>query len=196
MTEWIRFLDDDMLDLEKMVNERTGRAFTKQELELALREVHETIAQDGLNKIKPGQTGQPASLANRRMDHRFLVFKNADAWMRYQERFGDPDVFNTMMSHIDSMSKDIALLEVFGPNPKHTIEALKIEAQRIANNDGRKATAALSADAYQFDQMLKLFTGEGNIPASEWLANTGGTLRNTLQASLLAACQLSRSLAI
>ena len=184
-TEWIRFLDDDMLDLEKMVNERTGRAFTKQELELALREVHETIAQDGLNKIKPGQTGQPASLANRRMDHRFLVFKNADAWMRYQERFGDPDVFNTMMSHIDSMSKDIALLETFGPNPKHTIEALKIEAQRIANNDGRKATAALSADAYQFDQMLKLFTGEGNIPASEWLANTGGTLRNTLQASLL-----------
>ena len=184
-TEWIRFLDDDMLDLEKMVNERTGRAFTKQELELALREVHETIAQDGLNKIKPGQTGQPASLANRRMDHRFLVFKNADAWIKYQERFGDPDVFNTMMSHIDSMSKDIALLETFGPNPKHTIEALKIEAQRIANNDGRKATAALSADAYQFDQMLKLFTGEGNIPASEWLANTGGTLRNTLQASLL-----------
>ena len=183
-TEWIRFLDDQ-LDLEKMVNERTGRAFTKQELELALRDVHETIAQDGLNKIKPGQTGQPASLANRRMDHRFLVFKDADAWMRYQERFGDPDVFNTMMSHIDSMSKDIALLETFGPNPRHTIEALKIEAQRIANNDGRKATAALQADAYQFDTMLKLFTGEGNIPASEWLANTGGTLRNTLQASLL-----------
>ena len=180
--EWIRFLDDQ-LDLEKMVNERTGRAFTKDEL--ALREVHETIAQDGLNNIKPGQTGQPASLANRRMDHRFLVFKDADAWMRYQERFGDPDVFNTMMSHIDSMSKDIALLETFGPNPKHTIEALKIEAQRIANNDGRKATAALQADAYQFDTMLKLFTGEGNIPASEWLANTGGTLRNTLQASLL-----------
>lgn len=183
-TEWIRFLDDQ-LDLEKMVNERTGRAFTKEELELALRDVYETIAQDGLNKIKPGQTGQPASLANRRMDHRFLVFKNADAWMRYQERFGDPDVFNTMMSHIDSMSKDIALLETFGPNPRHTIEALKIEAQRIANNDGRKATAALQADAYHFDAMLKLFTGEGNIPASEWLANTGGAIRNTLQASLL-----------
>jgi hypothetical protein len=183
-TEWMNFVRDK-LDLEKMVNERTGRAFTKEELELALRDVHETIAQDGLNKIKPGQTGQPASLANRRMDHRFLVFKDADTWMQYQERFGDPDVFNTMMSHIDSMSKDIALLETFGPNPKHTIEALKIEAQRIANNDGRKATAALQADAYQFDTMLKLFTGEGNIPASEWLANTGGTLRNTLQASLL-----------
>ena len=158
--EWLRFIRDK-LDLEKMVNERTGRAFTKEELELALKDVYETISQDGLNKIKPGQIGQPASLANRRMDHRFLVFKDADTWMQYQERFGDPDVFNTMMSHIDSMSKDIALLEVFGPNPRHTVEALKIEAQRIANNDGRKAIAALQADAYQFDTMLNLFTEIG-----------------------------------
>ena len=52
-TEWMNFVRDK-LDLEKMVNERTGRAFTKEELELALRDVHETIAQDGLNKIKPG----------------------------------------------------------------------------------------------------------------------------------------------
>ena len=182
--EWLRFIRDK-LDLEKMVNERTGRAFTKEELELALKDVYETISQDGLNKIKPGQIGQPASLANRRMDHRFLVFKDADTWMQYQERFGDPDVFNTMMSHIDSMSKDIALLEVFGPNPRHTIEALKIEAQRIANNDGRKAIAALQADAYQFDTMLNLFTGEGNIPAGETFANFGAGIRNTLQASLL-----------
>jgi len=182
--DWVRFLDDK-LDLEKMVNEKTGRAFTKEELELALREVHETIATDGLNKIKPGQTGQPASLANRRIDHRFLVFKDADTWMQYQERFGDPDVFNTMMSHIDSMSKDIALLETFGPNPNHTIDALRIEAQRIANADGRKAQAALTADEFQFKTMLELFTGEGNIPARAWLANTGGTIRNTLQASLL-----------
>ena len=88
-----------------------------------------------------------------------------------------------MMSHIDSMSKDIALLETFGPNPKHTIEALKIEAQRIMNNDGRKATAALS-DAYQFDQMLKLFTGEVTFQrrvAGQYRRH----LAHTLQASLL-----------
>ncbi len=182
--EWIEFLDDK-LDLAKMIDEKTGRAFTKFELDDVLGEVHETIATDGLNKIKPGQTGQPASLANRRMDHRFLVFKDADSWMQYQERFGDPDVFNTMMSHIDSMSKDIALLETFGPNPRHTIEALNIEAQRIANADGRMAQAALTADKFQFETMLELFTGEGNIPARAWLANTGGTIRNTLQASLL-----------
>ncbi len=182
--DWVRFLDDK-LDLAKMIDEKTGRAFTKFELDDVLGEVHETIATDGLNKIKPGQTGQPASLANRRMDHRFLVFKDADSWMQYQERFGDPDVFNTMMSHIDSMSKDIALLETFGPNPRHTIEALNIEAQRIANADGRMAQAALTADKFQFETMLELFTGEGNIPARAWLANTGGTIRNTLQASLL-----------
>jgi hypothetical protein len=182
--EWIEFLDNK-LDLAKMIDEKTGRAFTKFELDDVLGKVHETIATDGLNKIKPGQTGQPASLANRRMDHRFLVFKDADSWMQYQERFGDPDVFNTMMSHIDSMSKDIALLETFGPNPRHTIEALNIEAQRIANADGRMAQAALTADKFQFETMLELFTGEGNIPARAWLANTGGTIRNTLQASLL-----------
>ena len=183
-TEWVRSLDNQ-LDLEKMVNERTGRAFSKEELEIALNDVFKTISEDGLNKIKPGQTGSPASLANRRMDHRFLVFKDADAWMRYQERFGDPDVFNTMMSHIDSMSKDIALLETFGPNPNHTIDALKVEAQRIANADGRKAVDSLQDDVGSFDSMLAIFTGEGNIPQNVTLANTGAGLRNTLQASLL-----------
>ena len=68
---------------------------------------------------------------------RVSVFKNADAWIKYQERFGDPDVFNTMMSHIDSMSKDIALLETFGQ-----IQSTPSRRSRSRHSGLRTMTAA------------------------------------------------------
>jgi hypothetical protein len=185
----------DKLDLNKMIDERTGKPFRAEALELALNDVYETISSGGLNKVKSGSAGAGKSLANRRMDHRFLVFKNAEAWQKYMDEFGDGDVFDTMIGHIDAMSKDIAMLEQFGPNPTTTIEALKIEAQKIASADDARtkseaATNAYSMDANKFDDMLDLFTGEGSIPANVGAANAMSATRNLLQASLLGGVTL------
>jgi hypothetical protein len=46
------------------------------------------------------------------------VFRDADAWLAYQEDFGGGgDIFSAMMGHINMMSKDIGAMEVLGPNP-------------------------------------------------------------------------------
>ena len=50
----------------------------EQKLEIALRDVYETISTDGMNKVTPGGANLSKSLANRRQDHRFLVFKDAE----------------------------------------------------------------------------------------------------------------------
>ena len=185
----------DKLDLNKMIDERTGKPFRAEALELALNDVYETISSGGLNKVKSGSAGAGKSLANRRMDHRFLVFKDAEAWQKYMDEFGDGDVFDTMIGHIDAMSKDIAMLEQFGPNPTTTIEALKIEAQKIANADDARtkseaAANAFAMDANKFDDMLRLFTGEGSIPANVGAANFMSGTRNLMQASLLGGTTL------
>ena len=71
-------------------------------------------------------------MANRHQDSRFLVFKDADSWIEYQEKFGSPDFFNVMVGHIRSMSSEIAMLEVLGPNPNQAFKYLS----DIAENDG------------------------------------------------------------
>jgi len=113
------------LDTNKMIDEMTGLPFSPERLEVALRDVYETISTDGLNKLKPGAGRNSKMMANRRQDHRFLAFKNADAWLEYQREFGDDNVFDVMVSHIDAMSRDIGLMEIFGPNPGATVNFIK-----------------------------------------------------------------------
>jgi hypothetical protein len=95
--EW-RDYTASRLDLEKMTDEQTGLRFSPEKLELALKDVYETISTDGFSKVKPGAMMGGKSMANRRQDHRFLVFKNADAWLEYQQKFGESNPFDVMMS--------------------------------------------------------------------------------------------------
>jgi hypothetical protein len=76
---------------------------------------------DPRRRLRPGAgrgLGQ-GKLANRRAEHRFLVFRDADHWLAYQREFGRADPFAAMMNHLDGMARDVARLQVLGPNPDH-----------------------------------------------------------------------------
>lgn len=113
---WIDFILPK-LDIEKMVDERSGLPFTDKSIREALSEVYDNIATEGMATFKPGVNRMGKALHNRRMDHRFLAFKSADDWMAYQTRFGNADPYKTILDHINSMSRDIATLKILGPNP-------------------------------------------------------------------------------
>ena len=115
-SDWVDFILPK-LDLDKMINERSGLPFNDKTIREALSEVYDNISTEGMATFKPGTSSYGKSLHNRRLDHRFLAFKNADDWMEYQTRFGSPDPFKTMMEHINGMSRDISLLKILGPNP-------------------------------------------------------------------------------
>jgi len=118
-SDWIDYVLPK-LDLDKMTDESTGLPFTDKSIQKALSQVYDNIATEGMATFKPGTNSYGKTFANRRTDHRFLAFKNADAWMEYQTKFGNPDPFVTMMEHINGMSRDIALLKTLGPNPDAT----------------------------------------------------------------------------
>ena len=114
--DWIDYILPK-LDIEKMADERTGLPFTDRSIREALSEVYESISTEGMATFKPGTNSFGKALHNRRLDHRFLAFKSADDWMEYQARFGNGDPYKTMLDHINSMSRDIAMLKILGPNP-------------------------------------------------------------------------------
>ena len=122
--EWIEYVLPK-LDIKKMIDERSGLPFNDKTIILALDEVYENISTDGFSKFKPSGNRLGRSLHNRRTDHRFLVFKNADNWMEYQAKFGKSDPYAAMMDHIKGMSRDIALMRSLGANPDATHTWLK-----------------------------------------------------------------------
>lgn len=116
---WIDYMmRDGVLDRDRMENPITKRAYSDEELRESLSVVWDRITTDGW--IDREITGQPTgrgALWTQHADHRFLHFKNADAWIAYAKKFGNPDAFASMTGHINRMARDIAHMETFGANP-------------------------------------------------------------------------------
>lgn len=141
---WIDYTKP-LLDPARMKHPLTGAALTPAELDATLDHVWRSIVSEGWNEREASRqaTGRGA-LANQRLDHRYLVFKDAASWLQYSSDFGGgKHPFAAMMRHVTVMARDIASMEIFGPNPDATFEWLK---QRVA----REAANAAAGDPAQF----------------------------------------------
>ncbi|GGD73843.1 hypothetical protein [Croceicoccus mobilis] len=182
------------LDPERMIDKTTGQPFTPEALDGALREIFETIRSDGMNKVEnPGAAGGK-SMANQRGDARFFVFRSADDWMAYSEAFGAGNAFDAMMGHIDMLSRDIAMMEVLGPNPNATIDWVKGSIDKSAKIDQAPNSAAPEAahkGAAVIDRLWRELKGENSRPESRKLALAFSSLRSLQTAAKLGGAFLS-----
>jgi hypothetical protein len=126
LEDWQAFIID-RLDPSRMRHPLTGQPLTRAEVAAMLPDIKKRIVSDGwidVNPLEPGGLGRGA-LYKQHAEHRFLVFKDAQSWREYQARFGRGDAFVAMMGHLAVMSRDIAAMEVLGPNPDLMIDTLK-----------------------------------------------------------------------
>lgn len=194
-TEWKNFIRDK-LDDENMVSFKTNKPMTMLELEDVLDEIYDTISTDGFSKIKESSVGgQGKSLARRRQDHRFLKFKNADMWLEYQERFGGGDPFTIMISHLDTMARDVAFLEILGPNPNSSIRFMQNKVRRDAKiadaaAGNNKASEKAESSIYKFETIYDYITGTSNAPVNGPVARTMATLGNILTSAYLGSTSI------
>lgn len=106
--------------------------------DIDLEYTYKTIASGGLNKLKEGSVGKGKSIANKHNDPRSLHFKDADSWIKYQEEFGNMDPMATIDNHIKSLTTDMSLVEILGPNPVHMYDTLKTKIDKA--NVGKKSS--------------------------------------------------------
>lgn len=166
------------LDRGKIRDRTTGAPLDDDGFTALMRDVFETIATDGWAKRSPGQRGQ-GTLATRLGQERILHFKDADAWLRYADKFGDRDgVFEAMMAHVDLTARDIALMEILGPDPAGTVKFLGDAIEKAAALDGRRGhrEAAIAGRA-QLERLFDTARGAFNRPENAALAKFGGALR-------------------
>lgn len=187
--EAILFREDGSpaLDLDQMGAQfNDGVPFTEASLEVLLQDAYRAISTDGHSRRKPsGQHG--SSMRNRRMDHRFFVFKSFDDWSRYNDTFGSgKDVFNVMLDHIDDMSLEIGMMEVMGPNPLASYALLKDQAMSMAQRTGDvDAPEKVRKAQIMGQEMFDHLQGKTSIPVSRGFAMVGSAIRNYSSAALL-----------
>jgi hypothetical protein len=156
-----------LLDREAMVNKGTGIPLTDEELDKVLESVFESITEEGRNKLDgltADRFGTGASIAKRHQENRVLQFKSGEAWIAYQAEFSDSNIYDIMLNHLRTMSKDISSLQVLGADPESTVEFLKLRVKQIADEKDKgtgKTKNILKANkaAATFDDMWKLHKG-------------------------------------
>lgn len=177
MAPWIeeikKHLDFDRMNLKKA-----------DEIEAFLNEAYTEITSGGLSRPDPGSIPMDArsALANRVGNrHRIFHFKDIDGYLEYQEKFGSQDPFASFMAHIDSMSKDIAVMETLGPNPRTTFKYLKDKLRKSTLNENVADSA---------EKVFEDVIGE-TMAQNKKLADRMGSLRAGMAAGKLKFAMLS-----
>ena len=123
--EWIDFTLE-RVDKDKMIDAETGQPFTNEKLREVLSNTYDDIVTGGASSLvkrieagKGAPKGRSRDVALKRQTSRFIHFKNADSYLEYNTKFGtgEQGLTKAFLSHVDSMSKDIGMLEVLGPKP-------------------------------------------------------------------------------
>ena len=97
------------LDRSAYLNE-DGTQMSDGQLSDLLRRIHATISTDGASDGGAGRSG----IAELGQHSRVLHFKDGDSYLDYHAQYGSKSLLETMISHVESMSKSIASLQQFG----------------------------------------------------------------------------------
>lgn len=187
-----QWVDDAIsaINRDKYVHE-DGQFYSEDEIRDLLKYSFDSITSNGANKLEIGRQnfGGNSKVTSRHSESRVLHFKDADTWMDYQKKYGGMQFVDLVEAHVNGLSKDIALVENLGSNPKG---AMKILMDAARQKDWEKGV-----DLNQVDRGLKRsqvmfdeFMG-ANQPENAVLANVGLTYRSLNVASMLGGTTLS-----
>lgn len=186
---WVRDVMPQ-LNRGKYLNEN-GRAMTDAEVATFLGEAWTTIATGGVNKLEPGMPSGVGMRANRGNAARQVHFKDADAYLDYQAKYGDRPVYDVLVGHIHGVAKDIALVETFGPNPDATFRQFRDRALRTMTLADPVNAGAAQKQAINVENLYNMAAGKTLPVASARLAQFFDGVRNLMVASKLGSATIT-----
>lgn len=200
-----------LLNVDKMIDRKTqlpfkvlsntdpeGRIQVSPNLEAALRDAYESISMEGANKRQAGKYRGSGAIGKKYNHHRFLVFKDGDSWMQYNQKFGMGEPFDIMMGHIDAMSRDIAIMEILGPNPNAGFRFLEdtLDSFMLKRMEGKTPTKQrflqnqLSVTKNRMNVLYDWVSDKAQTPGSEMWAYALEGVRNNIHSAFLGSTTL------
>ncbi|WP_286713794.1 hypothetical protein [Acinetobacter sp. UBA2581] len=181
---------EGLIDTSKYVHE-DGTYYSQQEIRELLEYSFDTLSSNGANKTEVGRQpfGGNSKVTSRHSESRVLHFKDAESWMEYQAEFGGMPFVDLIEAHVNGLSKDIALVENLGSNPRNAMRILMDAAEQkdwLKGLDQNTTGKSRKRAQTMFDE----FSGQ-NTPQSEVLANLGLAYRSMNVASMLGGTTIS-----
>jgi hypothetical protein len=175
------------LNRARMIDWETGAPFSDAKLDEVMEKVWQGIRSNGWDDREPGGLGKPG-MVNDGSDPRFFMFKDFDSWNRVNDQLGNGNAFTSMNGMLEGRARQIAALEMLGPNPDHMIKWAQDLVEKSAQTDSASDTAAIDrarAANRTAGRIWQEFKGDLNLPESKRISNFFGTWRNVKAAAAL-----------
>ncbi len=203
-SEWVNDVIQG-LDRNQYIKE-DGSLMNEAELRAVLDDVYQTVATNGANKdlkalnqqrksdaITP--VGGKGKMANRHQESRALHFKDGDAWLNYQEKYGtynESGFHEILKNHTQRMATEIAMMQNFGSNPRLAFETILNEALIRAKADPKNGQkhGALDKQAHRATSMYNTLDAHTRAIDST-LGNIMGGLRALMVSSKLGSTTIT-----
>ncbi|WP_442108689.1 hypothetical protein [Pseudomonas sp. NUPR-001] len=151
----------------------------------------ETVATGGVNKLEPGRAMGNGARANRGSESRQIHYRDADAYLAAQAKYGDKGLMDLMFGHIDRAARDIALIEAMGPNPNHAMRYHTDTAAKQMTQAKPEEKAKIDKRVKRLEQLYTEVAGTREPPASAALASAFDTYRATNVAGKLGSAVIT-----
>lgn len=162
------------LDRARMIDE-AGVPLDDAAAREVLGKIWETISSEGLNKQEVGEFKGSGARANSGSDARELHFKSAEGYLSYLNEFGRGSMYDAMIGHVGKLSRDIGLVERYGPNPN---SFMNLEFQKAAKADKRNIGDLPRSFGSRPQSYWDIVNGTASVPQSARFAQIGTDVRN------------------
>lgn len=150
-----------------------------------------TLATGGANKMEPGQAAGNGMRANRGSESRQIHYKDAESFIAAQKAYGDRNLLELLIGHIDRASRDIALVEALGPNPSNQMRYFLDAGQKAQVEANPKSKEKTKTQRKKIEHLFEEVAGTREPPVSAALANGFDTYRALNVASRLGSAVLT-----
>lgn len=168
-----------------------GQLMNDTELTAFLGEAYKTIATGGLNKLSDTGMRLSGARANRGNASRQIHFKDAESYLDYQRQYGDRSLWEIMVHHLDGISKDIALVETYGPNPDHVFRSVLDDVTAESATANPQRAGRINRLRVSTENLYNFIAGKTQPVANPVIARWSDNIRNWMVASRLGSALLA-----
>jgi hypothetical protein len=179
-----------MLNRDRYVDD-AGLAWDEPRLRDFLGKAWDTIATDGHANTEPGEFKGSGKAANRHGESRQIHFKDAESVINYWNEFGEKTAVEILSGHVETMAKDIAFIEHFGPNPNVTFQTLRDAALKKSVLENPVKTPEFEGRAANLDSLYRYSAGQATTIHNLNMAKVADGIAHLNTASKLGGAALA-----
>jgi hypothetical protein len=164
-----------------------GRPEADQKVRQILERAYDNITTGGAASLEPGAV-RGFTLADRYGRRRAFEWATDDAWLEFNRTMGvgDDGIGELMVRHLDSISRDLAVAQVLGPDPDRAAKTL---VQMYQQENAGKFGARFFAN--KLNAVYEVSSGKASAPVSQRLALGAQAFRSFLSSVQLGSAVLS-----